>query len=172
MAAGLRHAWRFRADGRSLDFTDRVLGGQAPRAVDDFVVRRSDGIHAYQLAVVVDDAAMRITEVVRGNDLLSSTPRQLLLYRALDLPAPHFAHVPLWLGEDGRRLSKRHAGTSLRELREAGARPESLLGRIAARLGLRPDERPCSPSDLVSGFSLQGARLAPRIACGPGHSWR
>jgi glutamyl-tRNA synthetase len=92
--------------------------------------------------VVVDDAAMAIDEVVRGDDLLASTPRQLLLYRALASKAPRFGHVPLLLGEDGIRLSKRHAGTSLAELRAAGWSADAVVGRLAAGLGLRSDPRP------------------------------
>ena len=136
IAEGRRHAWRFRVEGEAPGFTDRVLGAIAPRALSDFVVRRSDGIPAYQLAVVVDDAAMQIDEVVRGNDLLGSTPRQLLLYRALGLRAPSFGHVPLWLGPDGARLSKRHVGITLRELRADGWTAPALRGLLADRLGL------------------------------------
>lgn len=154
VASGGRHAWRFRVEGDAPGFEDAVVGAVPARPIGDFVVRRSDGIPAYQLAVVVDDGAMGITEVVRGRDLLASTARQLLVYRALGLEAPAFAHVPLWLGPDGVRLSKRHAGTSLRELREEGMHPEALLGRIAWKLGLRADERRCRPGDLVPGFSL------------------
>jgi glutamyl-tRNA synthetase len=154
VASGARHAWRFRAEGDAPPFVDAVVGPVPARPAGDFVVRRSDGIPAYQLAVVVDDAAMRITEVVRGRDLLASTPRQLLLYRALGLPAPSFAHVPLWLGPDGARLSKRHAGTSLRELREEGWSPGTLVGWMAGKLGLRQGAAPCRPAELVEGFSL------------------
>jgi len=127
-------------------------------------VRRSDGIPAYQLAVVVDDAAMEMGEVVRGNDLLASTPRQLMLYRALGLPPPVFAHVPLWLGPDGARLSKRHEGITLRELREGGLGPAALVGRLAHRLGLRETAEPCHPPDLVPGFSLALLAAVPNIA--------
>jgi glutamyl-tRNA synthetase len=165
LSEGRRHAWRFRVEGAAPGFEDKVAGTMASSPLGDFVVRRSDGIPAYQLAVVVDDAAMRITEVVRGGDLLASTPRQLLLYRALGLPAPSFAHVPLWLGQDGVRLSKRHAGTSLRELREAGMTPEALVGTMAAKLGLRESDAPCRPADLVEGFSLALLSATPKIAC-------
>jgi glutamyl-tRNA synthetase len=141
------------------------MGTVPPRPAGDFVVGRSDGIPAYQLVVVVDDAAMQIGEVVRGNDLLASTPRQLLLYGALGLPAPSFAHVPLWLGPDGARLSKRHAGTALRELREGGMDAGALVATLAAKLGLREASGSCRPRDLVDGFSLASLSAAPNIAC-------
>lgn len=156
IAEGRRHAWRFRVEGEAPGFTDRVLGPVPPRALSDFVVRRSDGIPAYQLAVVVDDAAMEISEVVRGNDLLGSTPRQLLLYRALELRAPTFGHVPLWLGPDGARLSKRHAGITLRELREEGWTAPALRGVMAERLGLG--------GLLAEGFALASLSRVPNIA--------
>ena len=165
LAQGVRHAWRFRVEGDAPGFTDRVMGTVPPRPAGDFVVRRSDGIPAYQLAVVVDDAAMQIGEVVRGNDLLASTPRQLLLYRALGLPAPSFAHVPLWLGPDGARLSKRHAGTALRELRQGGMDAGTLVAMLAGKLGLRDASGPCRPRDLVDGFSLASLSAALNIAC-------
>lgn len=125
-----RWNWRFRvSDGESIEFTDGNFGRQrmvAGTDFGDFVVWRHDGVPSYQLAVVVDDAAMRITEVVRGADLLRSTVRQLLLYRALGLKTPDFFHCPLMTDERGVRLAKRHDALSLRTLREQGARPERL----------------------------------------------
>lgn len=122
--------WRFRVpEGETVAFVDGAQGPQAfvaGRDFGDFVVWRSDGVPAYQLAVVVDDAAMRITEVVRGADLLLSTARQLLLYRALGLTPPAFFHCPLLTDEHGQRLAKRHDALSLRALRAAGRRPEDL----------------------------------------------
>ncbi len=122
--------WRFRVpDGETISFTDAHLGPQqfiADRHFGDFVVWRHDDVPAYQLAVVVDDAAMRITEVVRGADLLVSTVRQLLLYRALGLAPPAFYHCPLMTDDSGARLAKRHDALSLRALREQGAVPETL----------------------------------------------
>lgn len=122
--------WRFRVPpGRLVAFEDGFAGQQSFVAgVDfgDFVVWRHDDIPAYQLAVVVDDAAMQITEVVRGMDLLRSTGRQLLLYAALGLPAPAFFHCPLMLDERGERLAKRHDALSLRTLRDRGVRPEDI----------------------------------------------
>lgn len=125
-----KFSWRFRVpDGDSVTFNDGLCGGQsfvAGKDFGDFIVWRGDDVPAYQLACVVDDAAMRITEVVRGADLLLSTARQLLLYRALDLEPPGFSHCPLMLDSSGRRLAKRHDALSLRSLRELGETPESL----------------------------------------------
>jgi glutamyl-tRNA synthetase len=125
-----RFNWRFRVpDGATVSFTDGHFGPQefvAGRDFGDFVVWRHDDVPAYQLAVVVDDAAMQITEVVRGADLLKSTARQLLLFRALDLPPPMFYHCPLMTDATGVRLAKRHDALSLRSLRESGATPEEL----------------------------------------------
>jgi glutamyl-tRNA synthetase len=128
--AGRKFHWRFRVpDGEAIAFADGGQGPQSFRAgmdFGDFVVWRSDDVPAYQLAVVVDDAAMQITEVVRGADLLLSTARQLLLYRALGWPPPAFFHCPLLTDERGARLAKRHDALSLRALRQAGRQPEEL----------------------------------------------
>ncbi len=125
-----RFAWRFRVpDGETISFTDGNLGGQkftAGKDFGDFVVWRGDGVPAYQLACVADDAAMQITEVVRGADLLVSTARQILLYRALGFEPPDFFHCELMRDESGRRLAKRHDALSLRQLRARGATPENL----------------------------------------------
>jgi glutamyl/glutaminyl-tRNA synthetase len=125
-----KFSWRFRVpDGETISFEDGHFGGQkfvAGQDFGDFIVWRGDDVPAYQLACVVDDAAMRISEVVRGADLLLSTSRQILLYRALDLPAPLFFHCELMLDEEGERLAKRHDALSLRTLRELGETPESL----------------------------------------------
>jgi glutamyl/glutaminyl-tRNA synthetase len=122
--------WRFRVpDGEMISFTDGNCGEQKfvpGKDFGDFVVWRHDDIPAYQLAVVVDDAAMRITEVVRGADLLLSTARQILLYRALGLKPPAFYHCPLMTDGQGVRLAKRHDALSLRALRQQGASPEKL----------------------------------------------
>lgn len=126
--------WRFRVpDGEELTYVDLRLGEQkavAGRDFGDFIVWRRDDVPAYQLAVVVDDAAMRITEVVRGEDLLISTFRQLLLYRALKLEPPTFYHTPLVLDESGKRLAKRDSALSLRALRETGVEPEAIRERF------------------------------------------
>jgi len=122
--------WRFRVpDGEAICFEDGHFGGQrfvAGRDLGDFIVWRHDGVPSYQLAVVVDDAAMKITEVVRGADLLVSTARQILLYRALGLEPPAFYHCPLLTDAAGARLAKRHDAMSLRTLREQGSTPDAL----------------------------------------------
>jgi glutamyl-tRNA synthetase len=156
-------AWRLRVAPGEVRFDDGVHGSVAfdvSRDVGDFVVARADGIPAYQLAVVVDDAAMAVTDVVRGDDLLSSTARQLLVYRALALPAPRFAHVPLVVGEDGARLAKRHGALSLGELRERGADPRAIVALLAELSGLGGGPR-AEPRELVSGFRLDGLPRAP-----------
>lgn len=167
LEAGARHAWRFRVDpDRGPTFVDRIHGewGSDRQPPSDFVVYRADGVAAYQLAVVVDDALQGIDEVVRGDDLLSSTPAQLLLYEALELTAPRFAHVPLLLGTDGVRLSKRHQGVTLRELRDAGIDAEQLVGQLAKLVGIRDVATPIAAADLVPGFEL--GRVRP---CQPGY---
>jgi glutamyl/glutaminyl-tRNA synthetase len=125
------HHWRFRVpDGETISFRDENLGEQqfvAGKDFGDFVVWRNDDIPAYQLAVTVDDAAMEITEVVRGEDLLLSTARQILIYRALGMKPPAFFHCKLMLDERGVRLSKRDAALSLRALRERGETPEQFI---------------------------------------------
>lgn len=124
--------WRFRVpDGEEIAFTDRHLGPQrfvAGRDFGDFIVWRRDDVPAYQLAVVVDDAAMRITEVVRGADLLKSTARQILLFRALGLAAPVYYHCDLVRDDGGVRLAKRHDALSIRELRRRGMAPVEIIG--------------------------------------------
>jgi glutamyl-tRNA synthetase len=123
--------WRFRVpDGEAIEFTDLRQGPQrfvCGHDFGDFLVWRRDDVPSYQLAVVVDDAAMQITEVVRGADLLKSTARQLLLLRALGLTAPAYYHCDLLRDEHGQRLAKRHDALSLRHLRESGAAPEELV---------------------------------------------
>lgn len=138
-------SWRFRVEPGEVVIEDRLQGRYAQdvaREVGDFVVRRKDGIVAYHLAVVVDDARQGVTEVVRGRDLLSSTPRQVLLYRALDEAVPAYAHIPLWTGPDGQRLAKRKGEGTLRALFDAGMTPEEVLARVGRALGVaRGDER-------------------------------
>jgi glutamyl-tRNA synthetase len=135
-ASGRPPALRLRAGGEHVRFTDRLHGAQEG-VVDDFVVQRNDGAPAYNLAVVVDDAAQGVGEVVRGDDLLDSTPRQLFLAGVLGVPAPRHAHVPLVLGPDGARLAKRHGDVTLREVPPERARPWMLR-----TLGLPDDIEP------------------------------
>ena len=138
MSPDTRHAsrpaaWRFRVpDGETIAFTDGNFGAQkfvAGKDFGDFVVWRGDDVPAYQLACAVDDAAMQITEVVRGADLLASTARQLLLYRALGWPPPEFYHCELLCDEHGVRLAKRHDSLSLRQLRAGGETPLNLRAK-------------------------------------------
>jgi glutamyl/glutaminyl-tRNA synthetase len=130
--------WRFRVpDGESIAFLDENYGAitrMAARDFGDFLVWNRDDIPAYELAVVVDDLAMGVTEVVRGADLLTSTVRQILIYRALAAEPPAFFHCPLVLDRDGRRLAKRNAALSLRALRAQGCSPEELIAQTKASL--------------------------------------
>jgi len=162
---GRPFAWRFRArhtpsfvDG----FRGPVRGNEMPDG-GDFVVWKSDGTPAYQLAVVVDDADMGITEVVRGDDLIPSTPRQLLLYQALQLIPPQFIHVPLVVGPDGRRLAKRHGDTRLASLRDAGVRSQALVGLLAWSCGWLTRPEPVRPDELLSKFRLDSIPAAPFV---------
>jgi glutamyl-tRNA synthetase len=164
-AAGTPFAWRFRV-AESPAFLDEFLGEVQIDLKDeggDFVVWKSAGTPAYQLAVVVDDAAMGVTEVIRGDDLVPSTPRQILLYRALGVPPPRFAHVPLVVGEDGRRLAKRHGDTRLSSLREAGVKPEALVGLLALSCGWLHEPTPITPRELLPSFRLDTIPRRPFV---------
>jgi glutamyl-tRNA synthetase len=149
LAAGRPFALRLRAEDERIEFDDRLLG-PSRSMVDDFVVRRADGIPAYQLAVVVDDAAQGIGQVVRGADLADSTPRQILLGRLLGLPIPTYAHVPLVLGGDGARLAKRHGAATLEQRGEPVA---ATLALLAHSLGLAEDRAGvASATELLAEF--------------------
>ena len=140
--SGRSPAWRLRADDAALEVHD-VLAGPFIGAVDDVVLARSDGVPAYNLAVVVDDAAQDVSRVVRGDDLLSSTPRQVLLQRLLGLPTPAYLHVPLVLGDEGRRLAKRDGAVTPTDLEREGWGSRDVLAALARSLGLAgPGERP------------------------------
>ncbi|RKH06448.1 tRNA glutamyl-Q(34) synthetase GluQRS [Corallococcus sp. CA053C] len=159
-------AYRFRSRPGEVRFLDDLMGPyvqDVQALVGDFVVRRNDGVASYQLAVVVDDADSRITHVLRGDDLLSSTPRQLQLYEALGLPAPAFLHVPLVLGEDGKRLAKRDGAFALGELRARGRPREHVLGLLAAWSGLG-DGSPVDLPALVARFDTDVLPHAPVVA--------
>ncbi len=144
-------AWRFRLGQGPAAFQDRFAGPQTVRLerLGDFVVYKSNGTPSYQLAVVVDDWAMGVTEVVRGDDLLPSTFRQLALYSFFSWQPPDFYHVPLVVGEDGRRLAKRHGDTRLATLRRQGIRPEVVVGWLAWSAGLLEQPQPIHPRDLL-----------------------
>jgi glutamyl-tRNA synthetase len=164
-AQGRGPAVRFAGGGQRIDFVDEVHGTVASEAagVDDFVLRRADGTAAYQLAVVVDDAAMEMTRVVRGDDLLRSTPRQIALYRALELTPPAFAHVPLVLTPGGERLAKRTRPASLASLRASALPPEVVVGALAASAGLCAPGRAMPAAALVDGFSLAKIAREPVV---------
>lgn len=152
-AAGRAPALRVRADAERVRFSDRLLGAR-DGLVDDFVVRRADGAIAYNLAVVVDDVDQRVEEVVRGADLLESTPRQLWLARRLGVPEPVYAHVPLVLGPDGARLAKRHGAVTLRDMS-----PRDALGWMGASLGLPGD----SPQEMLESFDPERVPREPTV---------
>ena len=148
-------AWRVQVPDETIAFTDGHIGPYAENLAwdcGDFYLRRADGVFSYQLAVVVDDALMGVNEVVRGADLLSSTPRQLWLYRELGLTAPRFYHLPLLLAADGRRLSKRDGDQSLENLRAKYA-PEEIIGKLAFACGLQDAPRPATPAALAESFT-------------------
>jgi glutamyl-tRNA synthetase len=158
-------AWRMRSSLSYQTFVDRLQGPTTVSAGygGDFVVWKATGTPAYQLAVVVDDAAMGVTEVVRGDDLIPSTPRQLQLYAAFELRPPEFLHIPLVVGPDGRRLAKRHGDTRLAALRAAGVKPEALLGLLAWSCGWLPRVEPIRLSDLLSRFRLEAIPREPFV---------
>jgi glutamyl-tRNA synthetase len=160
-ARGKTPSLRFALPDAPARFRDEALGEQLfpAGAGGDFVVKRADGVVAYQLAVVVDDAAMGITDVLRGRDLLDSTPRQLYLYKTLGWAPPRFAHVPLLHDRDGQRLSKRHRSLALASLRQVGVLPESLIGYFAAMAGMIEAAEPLKAEDVIGRFDL--AKLPP-----------
>lgn len=163
LAQGRRFCLRLRCPEDVISFTDDVLGPQAftlAQCGGDFALRRSDGVVAYQLAVAVDNALMGITQVVRGRDILASTPRQIALLRLLGYGAPTYAHVPLLLDAEGQRLAKRHQSLSLRGLRQAGADPRRIVGFLGTLAGCNPGGDPAHPAELAPRFSLANLRRA------------
>jgi glutamyl-tRNA synthetase len=160
------YAWRFRVSDQRYTLNDRVAGPFSCEIQDqlgDFVVAKVDGSPAYQLAVVVDDHAMGITEVVRGDDLLPSAVRQLDLYSFFGWQPPQFAHVPLVIGVDGRRLAKRHGDTRLALLRERGVPSERLIGLLAWSCGLAETTAPITARELIPRFSWQWLPRTPFV---------
>jgi glutamyl-tRNA synthetase len=149
--AGRRPAQRLRSTREVIELVDLIAGPFAG-AVDDVVVARADGVPAYNLAVVVDDAAQGVDQVVRGDDLLSSTPRQVLLQRLLGLPQPEYMHVPLVLGADGQRLAKRHGAVTLADLAADGWSAGDVLGVLARSLGLAAPDEAITIDRLVERF--------------------
>jgi len=152
-----RPAWRVQVPERQITFCDLNLGKygeELKTECGDFILRRSDGVYAYQLAVVVDDAMMVVTQEVRGSDLLDSTPRQLWLQEALGLPHPEYGHVPLLCAPDGRRLAKRDRDQELGQLQSRYTAPE-IVGRLAHAAGLLEEYAPVTPGELLPLFSWE-----------------
>lgn len=148
-------ATRVRVPEQTVSFVDGCLGPYAENLAaecGDFIIRRSDGVFAYQLAVTVDDGLMGVTEVVRGNDLIGSTARQIWLHRLFGFAPPAYYHMPLLLAPDGRRLSKRDEDLDLGRLRRC-MRPERLVGALAYAAGLTDKDEPVAARELIGGFS-------------------
>ena len=148
------HSTRIIVPDRDICFEDGIFGAQRinlTRECGDFIVRRSDGVFAYQLAVVVDDALMGVSEVVRGRDLLRSTALQLYLYECLGLRAPQFFHLPLLCAPDGRRLCKRDEAMDIGRMLQSHS-PQEITGSLAALLGIIQKAEPCRPCDLIPLF--------------------
>ena len=154
---GKKVCWRLRVEAGGVEFEDAVAGAQrfdVAGEAGDFPLTRFDGTPAYQLACVTDDHGMGIDLVMRGDDLLSSTPRQILLYRALGWAPPRFAHVPLVIGTDGKRLAKRHGESRIAQFREMGVRPEKVVGWAAWRSGQIDSLREMSAGEVLGRFDL------------------
>ena len=153
--AGRRPAWRVRVPDRDVCVHDLLAGDYCEnleRDSSDFIVRRSDGIYAYQMAVVIDDALSGVTEVVRGNDLLNSTPKQMFLQETLGFPTPVYRHIPLLTDAEGRRLSKRDGDGCMERVRALYADPAPVIGALAAALSLIPTPEPMTLQQLLPLF--------------------
>lgn len=162
---GEPHALRLRAEREEVAIVDRLQGGRTD-PVDDLVLRRRDGAFAYNLAVVVDDAAQGVEEVVRGDDLLPSTAGQALLCDLLGLPRPTWAHVPLVLGPDGARLAKRHGTVTLADLAELGWSGADAVSWMAASLGLAGEEEDVEAAELLDRFDPSALPTEPTVFAG------
>ena len=168
-------ALRLLVPDEAIAFTDEIAGAQrinVQEQVGDFIVATKAGLPAYQLAVVVDDARQGVTDIVRGDDLIRSAARQLLLYRHLRLaPIPRYWHVPLVIGEDGRRLAKRHGDTRLSWYREQGVPAERVIGLLAAWCGIVPDAAPMSAAEFRQRFNITRLPRGPVVMRGADHAW-
>ncbi len=161
-ASGRRPALRLRSDHRTVTFVDRLVG-PVSGVVDDVVLRRNDGVPAYNLAVVVDDAAQGVTEVVRGDDLVSSTPRQILLHELLGLPRPSYVHVPLVVDRSGERLAKRRGShVTIADLGVQGVDTADIVAWIISSLGIDEGDRNLTLRDLIAPFVIDDL---PRRPC-------
>ena len=158
-SAGRRPAWRLRTEHEQY-IVDDLVAGPTLTIVDDMVLQRNDGVPAYNLAVVVDDAEQGVTQIVRGDDLLAGTGRHRHLQRLLGYPTPRYAHVPLVLGGDGERLAKRHGAVTLEALGQRGIEVGAVLGELARSIGLEVDEPTCA-AELLASFDLDLMPRAP-----------
>lgn len=159
-------SWRLHVPDETVYFTDGIYGRQAgnlPHSCGDFVVRRSDGMYAYQLAVSVDDGSMAITHVLRGEDLLSSTAQQIWLMKTLGYAVPQYTHVPMLIDGDGNRLSKRQQGITVRALRDDGIDAETILSRLAYAGGLVSEQRRYSRAELVKVCDFRKMHTEPIV---------
>ena len=158
-------AWRFLVDDRPIVFSDQVTGTHTAnlrRDPGDFVVKRKDDIYAYQFASVVDDIECNVTDIVRGEDLIDSTARQIALFLALNQPIPLFWHVPLLCDHQGNKLSKRDGALSLQHWRDQGQSKQQIIGQLAFTLGLVDQPMDISPSALADGIDISNLVVAMR----------
>jgi glutamyl-tRNA synthetase len=163
-------AWRFEVNQDPIEFTDQVLGYHKQNLaseVGDFVVKRKDGLFAYQLATVVDDGLMGVTDVIRGEDLIDSTARQLAVFSALNFPQPNFWHVPLMNDGLGQKMSKRDGSSSLQQWRDSGGSAEAFIGFVSHSCGLIDRAEPISANELYLDLNIQRFRETLKSAALP-----
>ncbi len=163
---GIKPSIRFKVDSGLIEFEDMVRGKMTFKGSDigDFVILRSDGVSAYNFAVTVDDDLMKITHVIRGEDHLSNTPRQILLNQAMGFDSPRFAHLSMILGPDKSRLSKRHGAESVKELREEGYLPEAVINYLSLLGWSSEDGREIMPlTDIIKNFSIERVSKSPAV---------
>lgn len=161
--SGRKPSYKMQVDTGEIRFTDGHYGlqtAQLNQGADDFIIRRADGVFAYQFAVSYDDAVMGISRVVRGCDLLSSTPKQIWLIRHLGYPAPTYCHAPMIVTEQGRKMSKREGGLTMEVLREKNT-PAELCGKLAYTAGIIDRPEPITPRELISLFSWDKVKKDP-----------
>jgi len=173
-AAGRRPVLRFRVPSEDVEFTDVIRGRVqfTSQVLGDFIILRSDGSAGFNFSVVVDDATMGITHVIRGEDHLTNTARHIMLFRALGYPLPVFAHHSLLFGPDGTKLSKRHGATTVRQYREAGFLPEAIVNYLALLSWAPPEgQEVMRPEELAAAFNLEGLSGSPPIFDRPKLEW-